>query len=201
MTLKNFHVKILVVALFLSLFSGCGGLAVKKPGIISTLKSQVMLNYSGYSDKFKKKALIAIKAPDKIRFEIKGFWNEPLFVFIYKNKNIKIFSTGDNVYYEGNVFESNSNLVELFLVKTNNIKIERNKTMVIVNFSNYKTLDDISIPLKIEVIFSESKVVFNYLEPSINIEIPDKTFDFNIPKSARKLTEEEIDDLLKKCIQ
>ncbi|MFH1825144.1 MAG: hypothetical protein ABH873_07990 [Candidatus Firestonebacteria bacterium] len=173
------------------LIAGC---AIKPRGeiTVSSLKSEIFINFSGDNYKFKKKALIAVKSPDKIRFEIKGFWNEPFFIFVYNNRNTKIYFVGENACYDGEIFEKDFNPVELFF----GINLEN--TGIKVNYSNYEIISGINLPLKIEGVFNNNKIQFKYINPLLNIDISDKMFEFVAPASAKIISKEDMVNIIKK---
>jgi outer membrane lipoprotein-sorting protein len=185
---------------FILLFIGCAVKHIKREAVVSSIKSEVLVYFSGHNNKFKKRALMVVKSPNKIRFEIKGFWNEPFFIFVYNNGDTKIYFVGENVYYKGSIFEKDFNPVELFLGKTNKMIFNKENINVDieVNFSNYEVINGINFPLNIEGAFDSYRLQFRYINPLINIDIPDDIFEFTIPKSAKQISENEITDIIER---
>ena len=173
------------------LISGCGGPQVKPTEAIKikTLKSSVMATYSCPGTKIKKKSILAVKSPDMLRFEIKGFFNEPFFMMTSKGNKIQAYFVQDNAYFEGEIFDSDSDsLASILLNKTGKRKI---KGLDINSVFTRKTTESPDLAAA-EFSSGEYKFSFSFTDPILDKDIPDSIFELTPPKKARRISESEI---------
>ncbi|OGF44360.1 MAG: hypothetical protein A2231_13035 [Candidatus Firestonebacteria bacterium RIFOXYA2_FULL_40_8] len=173
------------------LIAGCGGPQVKPTEVkkVTTLKSSVMAGYSCPGTKVKKKSILAVKAPDMLRFEIKGFFNEPFFMLTSKGNKVQAYFVQDNAYFEGEILEASSDSVaSLLLNQTGKLKI---KDMDITSVFTKKS-DDSLAPATAEFSSGEYKLSFAFSEPEVNKEIADSIFELTPPKKAKRISIEDI---------
>jgi len=173
---------------------------VKENGILSSAKAVLTLNFEDYNAKFKKKALLAIKSPSKTRIEIKGFWNEPVFVFVSDKDAFKAYFIAENTCYEGKTAENEPTMFDLFAGKSGGmLKIVNESNIIPVNVSYiaYDVFDTISLPIKTETFFKNSRLGFSLTEVFVNTDIDDKLFDLEIPANAKRINDKELAGIMK----
>ncbi|MFH1075077.1 MAG: hypothetical protein V1752_08320 [Candidatus Firestonebacteria bacterium] len=185
----------IVIAL---LISGCGSPQVKPTDAVfkvKTLKSSVIAKYSCPGTRIKKKSILAVKAPDMLRFEIKGFFNEPFFMMTSKGHKLQAYFVQDNAYFEGELFDASSDSpASVLLNQTGKLRI---KGLDITAVFAEKT-DKPSALSTAEFSSGEYNISLSFTDPEINRDIPDKVFELIPPKKARKISEEDINRYLTK---
>ena len=183
------------------LLAGCAGPKIKdgnaeKP-FFNTIKSAVMVSFAGPADKIKKKAVLAVKGTERLRFEIKGFFNEPVFILVANGRKVQAFFIQDNAYFEGELFDENSdNPAAIFINRAGKLILKSKEPDVSVAFKI--TDKNTGIPSLAEFTSADYKLSFIFLDPEINKELPDVLFILFAPKSARKISEEQIKRYLEK---
>ena len=190
MNLKNLSLSSYGVIMAL-LIAGCGGPQVKPTDTakVSTIKSVVMASYTCPGTKIKKKSILAVKAPDMLRFEIKGFFNEPFFMLTSKGNKVQAYFVQDNAYYEGELLDAASeSIAAVILNQTGNLKI---KGMEITSAFTKKA-DAPSVLSAAEFTTGEYKLAFSFTNPEINKELADNIFELTPPKTVRKISEKDI---------
>lgn len=197
MRLRKLSKVAVVMAFFLV---GCAGPQIKtmtreKPEV-KTLKSTVMASYAGPSSKIKKKSILAVKGTELLRFEIKGFFNEPMFMLVAKGKKIQAYFVNENAYFEGELFDQTSdNLAAIFINQTGKLKFKAKDMEILSSFTAAK---DTGAPSTAEFSAGEYKLVFSFLEPDQGKELSDEIFEIKVPKNVRRISEQDINRYLSK---
>jgi len=197
--LRNLRkIDLISISLLIGLFiAGCGTSQIKETGVlkIKTLKSQVILNYSAPGSKIKKKSLLAVKDPDLLRFEIKGFFNEPFFMLTSKGNSVKAYFVQDNAYFEGQIFDSSSDsLASLILNRSGKLRIKDIEiTPVLIEKEGGTGILDSA-----EFSSGDTKVIFSLMEQELNVELSEELFELTPPKNARRIGLAELNGYISK---
>lgn len=192
MNLKKLNNCALVLVVF---FAGCAGPRVQLPlsgkAGLKTLKSAVMVSYASPSEKIKKRSLLAVKGDSLLRFEIKGFFNEPFFMLVARGKIIQAYFVAENAYFEGELFDADSdNPASVFINNSGKLKLKATRQEITSLFTLKNTGS--GIPATADLTAGEHKVTFTFLDPELDIDLPDSLFEMLIPKKARRISEQEL---------
>jgi outer membrane lipoprotein-sorting protein len=176
------------------IFSGCGAQQIKigtAKAELKTFKAYVMASFTGPGRKIKKKSLLAVKAPDMLRFEIKGFFNEPFFMLVAKGNRVQIHFVAENAYYEGEMFaKSSASPASIFLNMQNGLILKADDLKIASTL--FKKSKDSDVLTGAEFTGGDYRLSFSFIEPEINNELDDSLFELPPPKKAHLISEAEL---------
>ncbi len=187
--------------IFALVFAGCAGPKVRAPdkeqALPKTLKSPVMTGFIGPLNKIKKKAILAVKGTELLRFEIKGFFNEPVFILVANGRKVRACFIQDNAYFEGEIFGENSDTpASIFINRAGKLILKNNGTDISAAFTARDKNPE--IPVLAEFTSADYRLSFIFIDPEINKELSDDLFILLPPKSARRISEDELNRYLGK---
>ena len=171
--------------------AGCATFPAKDNSVLNSYKSAVMLNYSDSKTKFKKKAIIAAKLPDKIRFEVRGFWNEPLLIIFGVSDKLTAYFPVSGYFYENSGSINTSDLLKILSGCSEGfcpITVNNKKSTAYISYDKAK---ETLLPKKTEITVDDIKLVVTFLDPAINEEIKDDMFEIKIPEKAKRIEKQE----------
>jgi hypothetical protein len=91
-------------------------------------------------------------------------------------------------------------MFDLFAGKSGSMMRIVNETGIIpvnVSYKAYDIFDTISLPVKTEAFFKDSRLGFSLTEVFVNTEIDDKLFSLEIPANAKRITDKELAGIMK----
>jgi len=176
------------------LLSGCAGTREKIKHTQGSIKADIMVTVSrGDANKFKKKCSFVLAEGNKFRLEIRGFFNEPLFLLTANGDTLFIYFYQSNLYYLEQVQGVGAEFNALLTGKcggTFELKLKKTLYSFKAAYPNYSGED--KLPVKIELSGEKIKTLITLQEPLFDVELPTGTFDFALPKKAVKVNEEGI---------
>ncbi len=185
----RFSIPILLAAVILSGCSAMRETVKKEPGYIKAgLMATVSRDGAG---KVKKKCNVVMDRSSRFRFEIKGFFNEPLFLLLGNGDRLLFYFYQSNIYYEEQVPGSGASLNRLFNGTTGgSFEIKLKKTSYVFKLSYPGVSQENKLPDKIELLGEKIKIFLALQEPLFEAAIPVGTFEHIVPKNAININEE-----------